>query len=401
VVFENTRTIVCLLTIVTLTGSCSAIDGSVSQRVNTINKTIEDARNESVLLNIVRASYSHPLNFVTVSKVGGAGTIDLHSQLPTVTFGSSSSGIPYLIQNSIDASASGNFDVNILDSKEFFKGLLTPVNVMEIDLLIRQGFPRELLFYTLVEAIRVTHGKTTYEYRNDPFDDHWTGAGGDDYCRELAEQPRRYQSNLDPPYIAAVWTGRHKRDCNFQKFKYFVQLALRYGLTSDVSSQGGTAKKPETFARFCFDPAIANQRATQNRLFPSAICGVPVRAGGRKLEFMFPGNVKLGFEVKTRSAFGLYRYLGYLLRSGAMETVTIKGSDGAVQGFYGEQRLLTIERNTDLNCFAAVTYAGTRFCVPLNNSDYTKLIFSLLTQLSALNTTPSDLPVTPTVRITP
>jgi hypothetical protein len=39
--------------------------------------------------------------------------------------------------------------------------------------------------------------------------------------------------------------------------------------------------------------------------------------------------------------------------------------------------------------------------VPWEGSDYTKQLFTILTQLSALNTTAADLPVTSIVRIAP
>lgn len=391
---------------------CSAIDSSISQRIYTINKSIEEARNESVLLNIVRASYSHPLNFVTVSKIGGGGALDFRSQLPTLTLGPNRTDSQRQVifqNNTVDASVSGNFDVAVLDSRDFFKGLLTPVDVPEINLFIHQGFPRELLFYTLVESIRVTYGRSAYEYRNDPSDDRWSGIEGDDYCNTLSmRRPGSGLSGFDPPFASAPWTPIHKHDCNFQKFRYFIRLALRYGLTTEVYSDEPLRKLPDQkksnkpAGRFCFDSAIAHEKAIQNILFPTSRCreGANNR-GARALQFQFPRNVRLGFEVKTRSAFGIYRYLGQLLRSGTMETLVLKDSDGAVSGPYGEQKLLSIVRGSNSGCFTMVSYWGEYFCVPIRHSEYTKLTFSVLTQLSALNTTAADLPVTSTVRITP
>src|SRR5579871_2848248 len=50
-------------------GACAAVDSQVAPRYDTVSRSIAEARNESILLNIVRASHDYPLSFSTVSQV--------------------------------------------------------------------------------------------------------------------------------------------------------------------------------------------------------------------------------------------------------------------------------------------------------------------------------------------
>ena len=47
-------------------GGCAAVD-PVDNRYDTISRSLAKARNESIFLNIVRASHDYPLSFVVVS----------------------------------------------------------------------------------------------------------------------------------------------------------------------------------------------------------------------------------------------------------------------------------------------------------------------------------------------
>jgi hypothetical protein len=394
---------------------CTAIDGSIALRAGVINKTVENARNEAILLNIARASYSQPLNFVTINRIGGAGMVDLRAGLPQVTIGSNQTaqqrqvifgGTPNSNTNILETQATGNFDVAVLDSKDFYKGLLTPVSTSEVNLLISQGFPRELLFYVLVESIRVSHTstRTTFEFRNDPTDGRWSGLEGSSHCDLLlARAHPDGPSGFDPLFRSVAWSKEHERDCNFQKFRYFVRLAIRYGLTTEtirLRPQG--AKSPITITRLCFDPAIAAPNRLRNVISQSSECGAAASQNSpRGLAFRFPNGIQLAFEVKLRSPFAIYRYLGRLLADGTTERVILHDEDGAVPGPHGSQKLLAITHEMGGSCFTEVLYSSKYYCVPMTGSEYTKQIFSLLGQLSALNTTAADLPVTSTVRVTP
>jgi hypothetical protein len=70
-----------------LLGGCAAIDASLSDRVLNLNASLDRSSNDTILANIIRASYYQPLSFVGVSKVNGSQSVSLANGLPTITFG--------------------------------------------------------------------------------------------------------------------------------------------------------------------------------------------------------------------------------------------------------------------------------------------------------------------------
>src|ERR1700681_4462251 len=49
-------------------GACAVVD-PVDPRYDTVNRSLSKARNESILLNIIRAGHEWPLSFTTVPQV--------------------------------------------------------------------------------------------------------------------------------------------------------------------------------------------------------------------------------------------------------------------------------------------------------------------------------------------
>jgi len=50
--------------------SCAVVD-KIEAGYDSVNRTTAEARNDSILLNIVRAAHDAPLNFVAFSKISG------------------------------------------------------------------------------------------------------------------------------------------------------------------------------------------------------------------------------------------------------------------------------------------------------------------------------------------
>jgi hypothetical protein len=169
--------------------SCSAVDSAIDPRYDTINRSTAKARNESILLNIVRASHSVPLNFVAFSRVSGATQVGGSVALPNFQVGPSYI-VPATRANPFPSytpltgpqrdvvfnkdnlgastSASNNFDISLLETKDFYQGLLRPVDLPILNYFIRQGYSRELLFWLFTESVRVTAMGKTIEFLNDP-----------------------------------------------------------------------------------------------------------------------------------------------------------------------------------------------------------------------------------------
>src|ERR1700730_14099845 len=89
-----------------ISAHCTIVD-TVDGRFQQINRSSATARNESILLNIVRASHNAPLNFVAISRLSGTTQATAGAGLPSLLTGPYpiATGAPFL--TSIAATATG------------------------------------------------------------------------------------------------------------------------------------------------------------------------------------------------------------------------------------------------------------------------------------------------------
>src|SRR5580698_1366392 len=66
--------------------NCAMVD-TIDKRYDQINQSSATARNESILLNIVRASHDAPLNFVIISRISGTTSASMGGGLPSFLTG--------------------------------------------------------------------------------------------------------------------------------------------------------------------------------------------------------------------------------------------------------------------------------------------------------------------------
>src|SRR6266566_4241641 len=107
--------------------ACAAVESSLEPRSYAINTGWNGYRNNSILLNIVRAGQGEPLNFVALS--GYTATGDLNAGASTQLVFAPSAGSPTATYGPFNTSAKlGNtFNVAELDTGEFYTAMMTPV----------------------------------------------------------------------------------------------------------------------------------------------------------------------------------------------------------------------------------------------------------------------------------
>jgi len=367
-----------------LLSACAAID-HIEPRYENVNHAAANAHNEGILLNIVRASKHIPLNFIAFSKVSGTSNLGMNAGLPR--FGLGPDPLVFDVNRqavfsssvlSGSAAVKNDFDITLLETKDFYNALLGPVDLPTLNFFVRQGYTRELLFWLFTESVRETVGGHTFEYRNDP----------------------------DPGIACESVRGASR--C----FSNIVEIALATGLTVQIQTQpaAGTVKGT-VLGRLCFDNVLA-QRA--RKFYPPEIfatlqsssghrprCTDPwpkTRTDGRTdlLTFEVQGSPygPLRYEITTRSTFGIYQFLGRILATGATERILMYGKLEPNE----DPRLLAVGPPPPGGCFAELGFDGVRYCIPREGAENTKRIFSLLAQLLALKTQAGDLVITPTVR---
>jgi hypothetical protein len=130
---------------------CAIVD-EYSGRAVAYNIEAEQAQDQQLLLNLVRASLRRPMQFTSVSSITGqqsvSGTASVTVPFSNVmtksgVFGGSVSGGP-------------TFTVPVLDTQEFYRGILQGIPAELIDLLIHSGYSSELVFNLLIEKIEMT-----------------------------------------------------------------------------------------------------------------------------------------------------------------------------------------------------------------------------------------------------
>ena len=202
---------------VILTSGCVAL-GGIDRTAFTIDKSVGDARNRSILTNIVRASNNEPLYFYSINQVSGSGLAQYNFSLPAVAEGSrqtiAQDNYTFGATNLLEGQQTGSFQVAVLDSKNFYSGMMAPFELTEINVLLRQGFPRELVYRLAVDDI------TIYE-----------------------ADPRQPQSDPDHPKgVLLRFVNDPASPESYANFNTFLTAAITHGITIEeyqVQSKAG------------------------------------------------------------------------------------------------------------------------------------------------------------------
>jgi hypothetical protein len=415
-----------------LLGACSVID-PVDSRYDTVSRSLAKARNESIFLNLIRASHDYPLSFVTVANVTPTMTNTSTFGLPNFLLGPNISapttasiftpGRDVIFGNTTASNATAigtNFNVSTQETSAFYEGFLKPIDLQVLDYFIRQGYSRELLFWLFTDSVEINFSKGMI---------------------------------VGTRYFPPEDYGCIPRDPKGRCFGDFVLVAIAAGVTveertvqksgggggggggGDKEKSGGGGKtETQIFARFCFNPVLAQRAAMQMgpelyKMVTSRYADLPTSAfqpkcGDPKWDpvseaskpqldsFNFTVGT-INFKIIPRSAYGVFEFLGSLIRvqrdhplRGA-KTYIPSGREDEQQKVpvlrtvaEGEDNFLmqVVANRDDGRCFVHSWFYDGDYCVP-ETATNTKRIFSLLAQLIAIQTAATDLSITPVVRV--
>jgi len=376
-------------------GSACAYNDHFDNRVSRYDIASEQARDQMILTNIVRASRAEPLSFLTVGQITGSSTTSATMGLPSLILGPSPpSNIPVspagastaflagaldkqvvfganpgasgFTANSVSTSGSTSFNVTPSETKDFYRGLLLSVEPETLAFFIQQGVAVETLFYLFTEKVVEERGGVVHQYLNDP---------------------------LDP---------------NFDKFQHYVELAMAYGLSAEPQpgptpaksqkpdkTEEGTSDAPDW--RLCFDRSAWPQgtKAADNHPF----CGSREKSRDQRVvTFRDPKGELVKLRVFPRSTFSIFQYLGRIIAAGDAGIIKLRTPEAIGHGALEDDTLFRVSSGGG-DCFLAVAY-GRGYCVP-QDAYNTKRILGLLAQLLALNTSIRDVGITPQVQLLP
>ena len=415
-----------------LLGACAVVD-PVDNRYDTVSRSLAKARNESIFLNLVRASHDYPLSFTVVANVTPSLTNTTSFALPNFLLGPRFNNLLPTTQDrdvifgnttaGNTTAVSTNFSVSTQETSAFYQGFLKPIDLQTLAYFIRQGYSRELLFWLFTDSF-------TLELPNaPPFGYHYSPP--DDYgCSQIDPKHRCF---IDWVHNAA-YTG------------LTVEEKTEQASSSSSPPKGGAGSgsggstKGTSYARFCFNPVLAQQAASsvapalvqiaqgnldvqRSVLFKSNLtCGSPdwkptenkdvAQADILPLTFSPTGSdsgPKISFTITPRSAYGVFVFLGTLMKMQREHLEPTRyafippnrpyaAEPPVLETVNGDPALITVMQNLGGQCFVHTWFEDGDYCVP-EQAATTKQIFGLLAQLIAIQTAAADLSITPVVRV--
>ncbi len=211
---------------------CSVVD-DFSGRAVAFNMQAEQVQEENLLLNVVRASLRRPMQFTGLQSITGTASVSGTSTL-TAPFGEAmhrprGSVSPDVFGLSGTISGGPTFIVPVLDTQEFYEGILNPISLQVFDYYLEQGFPPEMLFDLFVSKIVVTWVRDNAPPR--------AGTGLDENCARSASNANNGGLGLAgdnaPVCIDVTYLNSVANDSDFDQFQAIVDLLFAEGLSTE------------------------------------------------------------------------------------------------------------------------------------------------------------------------
>ena len=403
------RTAGAALTLLFALSGCTYSTYDLPGAVGKYNGSIEEFQERAILTNIIRASEDAPLGFTQVAVVRGSGSATSQFGLPTVTIGGPQVPVQreaIFANNGLGASVNTNFDMAVLESKEFWLGVLTPLTPATLAFFINQGVPREILFYLYVQRAELSSsGRPTEIDVNNPSDPRFpqfTDALGAALRLGLTADTATRSFDFGPPLPASQASN----------VKDLLELAKAGLSLRPVESKTGTTYQivgSQSAAVLCFDQARASVNV-EEALGLSLTCDtMRGSAAPTKPE---AGGTPFGFTTKTvgqrpaasikiypRSTYDIFRYLGALVKAGQNgKYVDLVTDDAKLNGGSDPlgTKLFVVQKNATGSKYLSIKYGADTYSIP-KGATTTIQVLALARQLVALSTSVNALPNSGTV----
>jgi hypothetical protein len=431
--------------------ACAVVD-QYSGRAVVYNLQAEQAQEQALLLNVVRASLRRPMQFTGLQSItgtasasgsvtgGAANTV----QKPLISlFGLSPANSSTVIASSVASTLGGTatmsggptFSVPVLDTQEFYQGFLNPISGQIFDLYLQFGYPRDVLFNLMIEKmiIKRLDGECRAEVHTAECEVTIRNYAPEDVSLRLFQAMMGYLIRLGLSTEPIIEVAKPQK----------ASADGKQAAASPEVKQFGFCFAPHEAEDYrgidrhvlCGHPAAGLQLKASEIGRKSLITGVPIpkefidelyaeviepklsgedqddRAlGFRKLRAF--GGKKVSVSFNTRSIEGILYYLGEVVRrshhpeSGQSSTpVQVRVGppqnpfprktcpyEGVIDGFRCTNLFVVDEGGGDANGIS-VEYAGARYTISSDTgASWTMPVFDIVKQLQAVNTSAKQLP---------
>lgn len=389
---------------------CAAID-SFAPRAATFNEATATSKSHSILLNILRAAFSEPLQFTDIATAQGTATAEgtLTASFPIPFRGGFGSPLAQQFispQPTVRANGSNQFNLANLNTQEFYNGIQTPLTSQQVGTLLLNGFDADVLLMLTIAEVEVTTGAGRAVFRNEPRSPLDIGIFYT-AIRSLIAAGISAESSGDGAAVGPPLSATEAK----QILPDLIRTTATEPLTLRKEKSGGyqLAKKGGS-TRFCFDAVKSSNSQTLNgreiyidlrtsssrrvalTIPPQPIstivlqgadfCGLGsdtnAQAIGRSLKFRF------------RSVEGIFQYLGSIAR-GQLGMTGARSEDFRLTERYD---LFRIHRGINGSVFS-ISHHGEDYSIvadPNGEYDGSTRSVQLLTSLLALQSSAKNFP---------
>ena len=385
--------VVCLISLVVL--GCAVRSQQISSRAVNYNVAAEQARNEMLLLNVLRARDRKPMVFTGLSRITGSvrQSAGVGASGTLRNSGADSQGV----SANFSVVDSPSFDVAVLDSQSFTRGIMTPLTFELVEYFWDQGFSRDVLFFLAVERIEIEcrygAGVRSSEFINEVGVPSWT-----DFQGLVGAVYRGGMWELDPHQTQQI--GPAVDGAEVGRLGTLIQVAGRPVRLRENDDGTWRLERPSETLRLVV-PGVA---ACAGNVDSAAPGDAPLlhlydsKAAYLAASEQDPGEFK--GRVVLRSPQSILFYLGEIMRPGRQVHIIARSPNQST----AERRLFVATPASECTkTVITVNYDGQQYSVPDGaaacSGGRAMQSLALSAQLLSLQQSASDLPATGTVRI--
>lgn len=383
----------------------------ITEHADDYNDTVEQVENQMMLKNVIRASMRMPLHFTRIATFDGSLSSKFSSGSfanPGIGGDASAQTEIYKLTPSVETSSSPKFNMQVLASDKFFRGIMTPVRFDELKFFVEQGWPLDFIMLLFVEAIDVNSadGKTKYcEIRNDPLhDDSWVAF---QKAIEVIERlgtitSKSKYEDFGPIFTAANLSAEDLIDLRAARLKL---KKIGGGIGSETFRvQRGSTEQNIAIPNLNFSNRDA-AKLLKDYTGPDSIslCKVEDIAS---ISFAPDATVPLiSAKIRLRSAINMIYYLGEMVRYQRIEKAPVtsrllNNDDGRREELSDPTHLFDVRETLLADAAIRVEVAGKPYSVPsYPNNGRTTQFLTLLRQIFALNISSDEFPTSQNIRL--
>lgn len=363
-----------------------ATQGDIVEQAAKANRAVEDAHNQVLVLNVVRAYKQRPMYLTAISKLSGPLGVVTPSASLAIPFGADAPRT-FTFTPSVKADTPA-YDIAVLDTQEFMLGFMKPVSPSIIKYYLDQGWPPHFVLGLFIREIRVPKEKPYINYPEEK-------DGFDRFQQKLKRMV--FECNLHlvskPVTIGPVLTESTAAG----NLSFLVSMQKEGLELREIERDGKTKyqlEKPGADVVIGLDTKKCPEFKDRPFMFFSFADRIPQAAKGE-------------YVIFPRSPEAILYYLGELAR------VQIDGRYDGDKKSYTPKTWITKDKEepifvlkkdaprTDKEAVVAVVHEGETYFVPhaATGEGKSMHVLSLISQLIGLQKKASELPTTATVRV--